>query len=358
MRIDWKLKGDEMSSKQRMDALLAGDPVDHVGLFLFARGFCAKNFGINLMDFYANPQKSLEAQIWTSQMYGQDENTKFGFASSAAWDFGGEVRMPAGEFDQTPIVSRYPVESEEDVTKLRMPDIKTAGMMPLQTEFSRLQEKAGLVVTVSIGAPFMYAASICGLERLSRWIIKRPELVHQLLRLATDYGLKTAKYWVDSFGPENIEFRTATPTSSNQVISSKQFKTFSLPYLKELHEKVLKMGVRYIFTHICGEQNLNLADFAEIPYGDPGIVGFGHEVDISDAIEHFGHKCIIVGNVEPRIILTGSPAEVYAVSRQCIEKGKRAPRGFILGSGCELPPMAPPGNVWAMRKAVNDLGWY
>ena len=106
MRIDWKLKGDEMSSKQRMDALLAGDPVDHVGLFLFARGFCAKNFGISLMDFYANPQKSLEAQVWMSQMYGQDENTKFGFASSAAWDFGGEVKMQVGEFDQAPIVSR------------------------------------------------------------------------------------------------------------------------------------------------------------------------------------------------------------------------------------------------------------
>jgi uroporphyrinogen decarboxylase len=230
--------------------------------------------------------------------------------------------------------------------------------MPLNIEFCELQEKAGMMVTMSLGAPFMYASSICGMERLAKWMIKEPDLVHQLLRLVTDYSLKTAQYWVDRFGPQNVEFRTSTPTSSHQVISPKHFKIFSLPYLKELHEKVLKMGVRYIFTHICGEQNLNLADFAEIPYGDPGIVSFGHEVDISDAVERFGHKCIIMGNVEPRIILTESPREVYAVSGQCIEKGKRAPRGFILGSGCELPPMAPPSNVWAMRKAVNDFGWY
>ena len=358
MTIDWKFKGDKMSSRERMNALLAGDPVDHIGLFLFARGFCAKNFGMTLQDYYTNPQKSLEAQVWTNQMYGQDENTKFGFASVAAWDFGGEVKMPTGEYDQAPIVTRYPAESEEAVAKLSMPDIKTAGMMPLNTEFCSLQEKAGLMVTMSIGAPFMYASSVCGLERLSKWMLKNPDLVHQLLRLVTDYSLKTARYWVDRFGAENIEFRTSTPTSSNQVISPKQFQSFSLPYLKELHEKVLEMGVRYIFTHICGEQNLNLAHFAEIPFGDPGIVSFGHEVDISDAIEHFGDKCIVVGNVEPRIILTESPEKVYAKSCQCIEKGKQAPRGFILGSGCELPPMAPPSNVWAMRKAINDIGWY
>ena len=357
MAIDWKFKGDQMSTRERMGALLSGDPVDHIGLFLFARGFSARNAGIPLKDFYTNPQKSLQAQIWTSQMYGQDENTKFGFASAAAWDFGGDIKMPEGEFDQTPIVTRYPVESEEDVAKLSIPDIKTSGMMPLNNEFCRLQEKAGVMVTMSIGAPLMYASSVCGLGTLSKWMIKKPDLAHHLLRLVTDYSLETARYWVDRFGAENIEFRTSTPTSSNQVISPKQFLTFSLPYLKELHEKVLQMGVRYLFTHICGEQNLNLAHFAGIPYGDPGIVSFGHEVDISDAIAHFGDKCIIVGNVEPRIILTESPETVYEVSRQCIEKGKHAPRGFILGSGCELPPMAPPGNVWAMRKAINDFGW-
>jgi uroporphyrinogen-III decarboxylase len=33
-------------------------------------------------------------------------------------------------------------------------------------------------------------------------------------------------------------------------------------------------------------------------------------------------------------------------------------RRFILMTGCELPVDTPPYNLWAMRKAVNDFGYY
>ena len=348
--------GQRMNPGERTKALLQGQTVDRVGLFLFARGFCARNTGVSLMEFYTDPKANLEAQIWTAQMYGNDERLKFGFASSIAWDFGGEIKMPITEFDQTPMVVQYPVQSEEDGWKLEIPHVKEAGMVPLNMAFCRLQEKEGLVKTISIGAPFMNAANVCGLEKLLKWMYKKPDLAHHLLRLVTDYGIGLARYWMETFGPESIEFRTSTPTSSNQVISPKHFKEFSLPYLKELHEKVLAMGVGYFYTHICGDQNLNLPYYRDVPFGDPGIASFGHEVDLTKAIEFLGDKCIIVGNVEPRLILMGSPDEVYEASKECIEKGKKAERGFMLGPGCELPPTSPAGNVWAMRKAIDDFG--
>ena len=341
---------------ERIEAPLRNRSADQVGLYLFARGFCARNTGMSLEEFYTDPEKNLEAQIWTARMYGNDESLKFGFASSIAWDFGGHIKMPSAEFDQTPMVVRYPVQSEADGWNLEIPDVESAGMVPANMTFSRLQEKKGLVKTVSIGAPFMNAANMCGFENLLKWVYKKPDLARHLIQLATEYGVRLARYWVETFGPENIEFRTSTPTSSNQVISPKHFQAFSLPYLKELHEKVLGMGVRHLYTHICGEQNLNLPYYREVPFGDPGIVSFGHEVDLTRAIEVLGDRCIIVGNVEPRIILLGTPDEVYAASKECILKGKKAERGFMLGPGCELPPMAPACNVWAMRKAVDDFG--
>jgi uroporphyrinogen decarboxylase len=351
-----KFDSRSMEPGEKIEAHLRGQAVDRVGLYLFARGFCAVNTGVSLGEFYTDPEKSLEAQIWTAQMYGNDENLKFGFASSVAWDFGGDIKMPSAEFDQTPMVVRYPVQSEEDGWKLEIPQVRKAGMVPLNMAFCRLQEKKGLVRTLSVGAPFMNAANVCGLENLLKWMYKKPDLAHHLLRLATDYGIQLARYWVETFGPENIEFRTSTPTSSNQVISQKHFEAFSLPYLIELHEKVLGMGVRYLYTHICGDQNLNLSYYRQVPFGDPGIASFGHEVDLTKAIEFLGDTCIIVGNVEPRAILMGSPNEVYEISKQCIKKGKKTQRGFMLGPGCELPPTAPACNVWAMRKAINDFG--
>ena len=109
--------------------------------------------------------------------------------------------------------------------------------------------------------------------------------------------------------------------------------------------------------HICGEHNENLPYWAQIPMGDPGIVSFGHEVDLEKAAEYFPND-IIYGNLEPAIIQSGTPEQVYEAAKVVIEKGKKAPGGFILAPGCEMPPRAAPENVMAMTRAVNDFGWY
>jgi len=46
------------------------------------------------------------------------------------------------------------------------------------------------------------------------------------------------------------------------------------------------------------------------------------------------------------------------MAKDCIERGKQASRGFILSRGVEIPPDAPPYNVFMLRKAINDFGWY
>ncbi|MBW2000516.1 MAG: methyltransferase, partial [Deltaproteobacteria bacterium] len=106
------------------------------------------------------------------------------------------------------------------------------------------------------------------------------------------------------------------------------------------------------------DQNLNLPYLANAsPWPHPSVLSFGHEVDIEEAAKYFPED-IIFGNIEPAVIQTGSPLRVYELSKAAIQKGKKAPGGFILGPGCGLPPTAPPVNVYAMTKAVNDFGWY
>jgi uroporphyrinogen decarboxylase len=146
--------------------------------------------------------------------------------------------------------------------------------------------------------------------------------------------------------------------ASNQVISPKYFETFLLPYQKELHEKILGMGIKHIFCHICGDQNLNLPYWTQVPMGNPGIVSFGHEVDLTTAVKYFGDTCIVAGNVEPAVIHAGTHEQVYRLAREAIEKAKDAPRGFILMPGCGISPLTPPYNVFMLKKATNDLGWY
>jgi len=343
-----------------MKALLSGRSIDRVPVCPFdgscgAPGFCAKNVGYPAVSIQNDPGKSFWAQIWTQEQYGLDGIPNFGYGSYGGWEFGGEIKSGGDQYSQGLTISRYPVESEEEIATLKLPDVRTAGILPLAMEFSRLQMEHGLPVTPFWASPFTCAGNLVGLSKLSRWVKKKPESVHRLLRLCTDHILQVAKYWVDTFAPERIIARDILPMEANQIISPKQFETFALPYLIEVHEKVLSMGVKHFNSHICGDQNLNLPYLAQIPMGDPGIVSFGHEVDLDAAIKYFGMTCIIEGNVNPITIMTGSAREVYDLCKQSIEKGMRAPRGYILTAGCEIPPPTPPYNLYVMVKAAKDF---
>lgn len=354
------LRQDEMTSAERLDALLKGKPIDHVPFLLFGgSGFCARNVGYPLATMYDDPERSFQARLWTMEQYGFQIEPYIDYAAYGAWEFGGETKLPSSEWEQAPKIVRFPVESEEDAWNLELPDVKEAGMVPKMTQFSKILEKNGLTIQARCGSVFTNAGNICGVERLCRWMIKKPEVAHHLLRLSADHCLAVVQYWVDTFGAEKISAREGMPTESSQVISPKQFEEFVLPYEKELHEKVLALGIeRFSHCHICGDHNLNLPYLAQIPMGEVGLVSFGHQVDLTTAIKYFGDSCIIAGNVNTSVIQTGTPQQVYELCQQCLEKGKQAPRGYMLMADCDMPAKAPPYNVYIMRKAVDDFGWY
>lgn len=353
-----QFRQDRMTEKERLEALLSRQPIDRVPFGMFAFGFSAINVGYPISVWHSEPEKSFEAMRRTHEMYDGWHWMYYSAGRLGVKEFGGEVKMPTSEFSQSASVLQPPVQSEEDVWKLEVPDVKTAGTIPLLMQFSRLQEKYGWPITFSSGSILMRVGFIAEVDRMCRWMIRKPELVHRLCRLVADFHIALAQYWVDTFGhPELMIPFNAAPTESNQVISPQQFQEFCLHYQAEVHQKMLAMGIKHINIHICGEQNLNLPYWTLVPRGEPGILSFGHEVDIETASKYFPND-IILGNVEPAIIQTGTPEEVYEHSRICIEKGKKHPGGFVLSPGCELPPKSPPYNVWMMRKAINDFGWY
>jgi uroporphyrinogen decarboxylase len=352
-----QFRQDRMTRQERWSALLNRQPVDRVTFFPAAISFAAEVVGYSKVDMIEDPEKAFWAMLCTQEMFDASEYIFYGGGARGVREFGGEVKMPTSEYAMAVSLLRPAVQTEEDVWKLKVPDVRTAGTLPQVMRFSQLQAEHGLPITFYCGGILSMVGQITGVERICRWMIKKPELVHRLCRIVSDFLVAMAEYWVATFGPEHLLPHDGAPTESNQIISPKQFEEFCLPYYKEVHGKLLALGIKHIDMHICGEHNLNLPYWAQIPMGDPGIVSFGHEVDLETASRYFPND-IIQGNVEPAVIQTGTPEEVYEVSRVCIEKGEKHRAGFILAPGCELPTKAPPYNVWVMRKAINDFGWY
>ncbi len=347
-----------MNKSTRINAVLSGNRVDRVPHFPFMLGFCAKNLGLPIATIYNDAEKSFDAQMKTFEQYGVDWGPIYGYASYGTWEFGGEVEMPAGNYQQAPAHKMFPVKSEADIDSLTMPDVKTAGCLPIAMAFSKLQQSHGTPISVVLGGNFTIAGNICAVEKLCRWMLKSPESAHRILRLATDHIVEIVKYWADIFGAGNVIPQFWEPLASNLIISPRQFKQFVLPYFVETGERILAMGVRHILHHICADHNANLPYWAEVPMGEPGLCSFGQEIEIDRAIEFLGEKAVIIGNLDPSLLLTGQPEQITERCRKIIEKGKKAPRGFMFSSGCEVSPETPGYHVYLIKKAIEEFGVY
>jgi uroporphyrinogen decarboxylase len=352
-----------MTNKERIEALLRRQKPDRVPIWPLALGFNTVYIGKSIADAYMNPALHMEGLRKTSADFDWVFYLQGANFTTLASEFGGDIKFPDSDYSQAPMITRFPVETVDDVFNLQMPDVKTAGTVLKRMEFCKLtvQEKNDnclFNVMLWQGGPFTGIGNMASVEKVSKWMLKKPEAVHKLMRLATDYYIELAQYWKDTFGIEGVLPYYAEPTTANQIISPKQFEQFVLPYIKELSENLLNMGYKHIYAHVCGEQNANLPFWAEIPYGDPGIISIGHEVELAKAAEYFPDQ-IIMGNLEPSIIQTGTPQEVYEATAKVIKKGMElTSAGFIFSPGCELPPMASGENVKAITRAVNDFGWY
>jgi uroporphyrinogen decarboxylase len=353
---------DRMTHQERMLALFNYQKPDRVPIFSDI-GFSMINCGYTLTEAQTEPHKLWNALQWTSEQYGWDTQWQSApHTILGSWDFGAKMKMPDNPYAMAVAVEIPAVCEEDDVWNLKMPDAKTVGAIPKRMEFSKLQESAGRPITFFARSPFTMAADICGVQQYSRWILRKPQLCERLLEMALEHNLNVLRYWVDTFGAERIYYIMSSATESNQIFSPKSIQEYAIPYHQKFHQSMRAIGIKHFSFHICGEQNLNLPHLAKLASGadgwpHPSLLSFGHEVDLEIAARSFPDD-IIIGNVEPALFSTSSPQQVYERCRMCIEKGKKIRSGFILWSGCALPPRAPAYNVWMMTKAVKDFGWY
>jgi uroporphyrinogen decarboxylase len=357
-RRDMQFRQDRLTSEERLERLFSKQPIDRVPFTSIATGFNAINAGCTIADYYSEPAKGVQAAISVIEQYNWEKIPHLFLGPLGAVSLGGTISWPVGEFNQAPQIEQHPVTSEEDVLYLTIPDVRTAGLIPRLYDFAKYSKEAGTPYCfIALDELFLCATNLCGIDLLFRWIVKKPDLVHHVMEFVTEFKITIAEYWTETLGSDFIIPWLGEPTTENRLITPKTFEEFVLPYTTEFHEKLIGMGFRIVATHLCGEQNANYPLWSKVHMGEPGIISVSQEVDLEDAMSYFPND-IIMGNIPPALIQSGSPQEVYEATRVCIEKGKKAPGGFILAPGCELPPKSPPYNVWIIMKAIDDFGWY
>jgi uroporphyrinogen decarboxylase len=357
------MTNDKMTPQNRWKALLDGDPIDRVPVFPITGGHCAIICGYpNVGAYYEHPEVSYQTQKIAKELYQYDQPIMLIAPGYNSKEWGSKILHPYNPKMGSVATIDPIVKTPEDVEKLEVPDPKTAYGYKEMTETAKkvIADKEMPAIVIFGHVISSVCPQITSVENMMRWLIYAPDVAKKLLAKGREFALRSAEYWTRELGADAFLTWDATPTDSNVLISPKQFGEFVLPSMIETHQKVLNMGVPRWFTHWCSNHNGNIkaGHIDKIPQGKRGIIQFGPEVDVKDAVERFGNKAIIMGNVDPPSMMLKTYEEVLQLAKQDIEKGKRSPMGYILGVGCECPPRAPPANVYALVKAAREYGRY
>jgi uroporphyrinogen decarboxylase len=226
---------ETMTSGERMGALMRGERPDRVPVIPFLSGHAAVVCGQPITRISDDAEESF------------DGTPLYAYASAGGWEFGGDIEFPVKKYSGAIVVTRTPIQTEDDVYALKVADdVSKAGALPIALGIARKQAEYGMPVTLQIGAPLTWAGSVIGEERMMGWFIKKPDLVHAVLDKVSEFLIKVAEYYVKEFGADKLMAFHGAATETNKLISPKQFETFSLPYLQRINQAAIDMGDQHV----------------------------------------------------------------------------------------------------------------
>jgi MtaA/CmuA family methyltransferase len=215
-------------------------------------------------------------------------------------------------------------------------------MLRVAEKLVQLPEREVLVLSLVEG-PFTNCARIMGTEKMMRALLKKRGLVERLLEKVSEL--------LGRFGPALEEtgidgLIIADPVGSATMVSPKLYRELVLPHLQRFI-KGLKIPV---ILHVCGNSEPILDMMAET---GARILSLDQCMDLAATREKVAGRCGIGGNVDPtNALLLGTVEDVKRETLRCLQQGGK--KGYILMSGCAVPPRTPTENLKAMIEAAKS----
>jgi uroporphyrinogen decarboxylase len=350
-----------MTSLERIQHAARGGLVDRVPVAPYMGNHGARVADAPIGEYCRSGRIMAEAQYRAWQIYGQDAVVAQSDNYYIAEGFGVQVQH---YHDATPTLVHPAVDSVAAIRKLRVPDPHRDGRMPVYLEAIRLLSKMtdGKVAVRAPGTgPFSLASHIMGTEQFLVELAmadRQPggeaeKALKRLMELSTDALIAFSRACLEC-GAHLVQ--AGDSLASPDMISPATYRKWAWPAERRFFDALNPLAAQHgavTLLHICGNTTPVLESMADT---GAHILELDHKVDLKTAKARVGHRVCLMGNLDPvELLWRGTPEAVNHAARKAIEDAGDG-GGFILGSGCEVPPGAAIENLKAMMAAVDDSG--
>ena len=332
-----------MNSRERILALLDGQPVDHLPCMPITMQFAADRIGANYRDYATDYRVQAEGQVRVAEEFGLDHVSVISDPACEAADCGAAVIFPP---DQVPSLDESHALLEDKMTlgRLEAPNPARPGRMQ-----NRLQALALLKQRVAgekliegwVEGPCAEAADLRGINTLMLDFYDDPAFVRDLFDFAVAMGLRFAAAQVTA-GAELIG--VGRPAS---LVGPRFYDRFVWPAEQRLVEGLHDLGTSEAATSAATP-----ADSGR--HGAPRLRGRGPRLPHADRRGTPGDGAGAGASGQHR---SGArPPGRNAGHR--LSRPRRMPSQaggrYIVGAGCEVPRDAPPDNLRALVQYARE----
>ncbi|WP_027715433.1 uroporphyrinogen decarboxylase family protein [Desulfuromonas sp. TF] len=347
--IKTQVPEDTQTSLERVLCYLQGVKPQRIACFPLILNHAARAIDVPVAQCIQNAELFGQAHVAAYRRYGNDLITFLSTTSTLAEAMGQKMNFIE---EDAPQLAEPLLQQLDDLKRVHIPDFSRDGRLTIYlqaTEYAVAEVGKEVCVSTVFAGPFTTAAALRGADVFVKDLYKNKEWVHELLELCCQAGLK----FIDEILKRNSLPIVVEPIGSGSLVGPRMFKEFVAPYLKRLADHIHASGGGLpAVLHICGKTKPNWGPMRDADWDIWSLDG----VDMAEAKAFAGDRVTLVGNLVPANLLKNTPEQIDAEAKLICEKAMGSPRGFILGSGCEVPINTPPENVDALINAARRYG--
>jgi MtaA/CmuA family methyltransferase len=339
-----------MTGKERALAALRGKPHDRPPVIPIVGQTGAILSGVSIYDHAHDPNLLARCQVEWARKLRYDGI----YISADCWLNAEAIGFPEVNHprDEPAVGHGTWLQGMKDLERLELPDPERSGRWPLMIEATRQAVKlAGdelLIIANFDQSPFSLACQLRNINLFMMDLIENKVFAHRLLEFCTEAVSRFAIALAKAGG--HI-VNTGDSPAGGSLIGGPAYEEFAFPYEKRVFENIRRAVNVPITLHICGDSSTCIRKMVET--GADGI-DVDYVMDLKSVREICKEQVTVTGNVNPLLLLKGTPEQVKAASLQCLRIFEGSDR-YILSTGCCVPPQSSPENIAAMAEAVDEF---